>query len=157
MDNKPNINPEAVDRRTESVTTKNVQGYASTAHVTRDVAGEQRVRTFKNSRILWTVLTIIEVFLGLRFILKAIAANPDSNFSIFIYGLTGVLIAPFKALVDTPTVGGSVFEVTTLIAMAVYALLFWIIVKVVRIFTDRSTSQTVSTRADSDQDKPNIQ
>ena len=156
MDNKPNVNPEAVDRRTETVTTRD-QGYATTAHVTRDVAGEQRVRTFKNSRILWTILVIIEVFLGLRFILKAIAANPDSNFSIFIYGLTGLLIAPFKTLVATPTAGGSVFEVTTLIAMAVYALFFWIIVKVFRIFTDRSTSQTVSTHAEREHDKNNIQ
>ena len=159
MDKRPTItpvNPEAVDKRTDTVTT-NFQGRDSTAHVTRDVAAEQRVRTYKYSRILWTILVIIEVFLGLRFILKAIAANPDSGFSKFIYGFTGLLIAPFNSLVETPSVGGSVFEVTTLIAMLVYALLFWILVKVIRIFTDRSTSQTVSTRAEREHDKNNIQ
>jgi len=157
MSDNKRPNEEAVDRRTETVVTQK-PGYASTEHVTRDVAGEQRVRTYKYSRFLWTILSIVEIFLGLRFVLKAIGANPDTGFSKFIYGATGWLIAPFKLLVGTPVIEGSVIEVTTLIAMAVYALFFWIIVRLVRMATDRSTAQTTVTHSarEQDQDRTNL-
>ncbi len=157
MSDNKQPNEEAVDRRTETVVTQK-PGYDSTEHVTRDVAGEQRVRTYKYSRFLWTILSIVEIFLGLRFVLKAIGANPDSGFSKFIYGATGWLIAPFRLLVGTPSIEGSVFEVTTLIAMAVYALFFWIIVRIVRMVTDRSVSQSTVTHTahERDQNKHNL-
>jgi uncharacterized membrane protein len=135
-------NVEAVDRRTETVVTQQ-PGYATTDHITRDVAAEQKLRSLKIDRILWTLLGILEIFLGMRFVLKLIAANAASGFSVFIYGITGAVIAPFRSLLGTPTYEGSIFEITTLVAMAVYALFFWIIVRVIRIATDRSTSQTV--------------
>jgi uncharacterized membrane protein len=133
----------AVDQRTETIVTQQ-PGYATTDHVTRDVAAEQRMRSQKIDRILWTLLGILEIFLGLRFVLKLIGANPDSGFSIFIYGITGAVIAPFRSLLGTPTYAGSVFEITTLVAMAVYALFFWILMRVIRIVTDRSTSRTIT-------------
>lgn len=82
--------------------------------------------------------------MGLCFLLKLIAANPDSGFSVFIYGITGAFIAPFNALLNTPTLGGSVIEVTTLIAMAVYALLFWVVARVIQIMVDRPTARSVT-------------
>jgi hypothetical protein len=39
---------------------------------------------------------------------------------------------------------GSTLEVTTLIAMAVYALLFWVLVRVITIVADRPTARTVT-------------
>ena len=53
---------------------------------------------------------------------------------------------PFTGLVATPTSGGTIFEVTTLIAMAVYALLVWGIVSVIPIVMDRPHART-TTRA----------
>jgi hypothetical protein len=73
-----------------------------------------------------------------------IAANPDSGFSIFIYGITSPFVAPFDNLVGTPAFEGMLFEATTLIAMAVYALLFWGIFQVVRILADRPSARSVS-------------
>lgn len=143
MSDYKNPNQEAVDRRTETVVTQQ-PGYATTDHITRDVAAEQRLRSFKIDRIMWTLLGILEIFLGLRFVLKLIGANASSGFSVFIYGVTGAVIAPFRSLLGTPTYQGSVFEITTLVAMAVYALFFWIIVRLIRIATDRSTSQTIT-------------
>jgi zinc transporter ZupT len=100
---------------------------------------------------MYTLLGILEILLGLRFLLKLIAANPDSGFSLFIYGITGIFVAPFNALIGTPTFGGSSFEATTLIAMGVYALLFWIIVRVLQVATSQTTARTVtrSTREES--------
>jgi hypothetical protein len=45
----------------------------------------------------------------------------------------------------TPTSGNTTIEVNTLIAMAVYALLVWIVARLIAILMDRSTARTVTT------------
>lgn len=133
----------AVDRREETVVTQQ-PGYASTEQVTRDVAAERRQTWDMINRIVLSVVGLLEILLGLRFILKLIAANPDSGFATFIYGITGVFIAPFALLVGTPTSGGTILEVTTLIAMVIYALIFWGAMHVIQIVVDRPSARTVT-------------
>ena len=140
--NQP-INEVAVDRREETVVTQQ-PGYAATEQVTRDVAAERRLGLFQVTRIVWSILGLLEVLLGLRFMLKLIAANPNSGFATFMYGITGPFMAPFTGLIGTPASGGMIFEVTALIAMAVYALLFWGIVRVIQIVADRPSARTVT-------------
>ena len=146
---KQPINEVAVYRRAETVVTQQ-PGYAATEQVTRDVAAEGRLQLLQINRIIYTLLGILEILLGLRFVLKLIAANPDSGFTVFIYGITGLFMSPFNAIIGTPTFGGSSFEATTLIAMAVYALLFWVVVRVLQVATSQTTARTVtrSTRED---------
>jgi uncharacterized membrane protein len=141
------INDVAVDRREETVTTQQ-PGYATTEQVIRDVAAERRLGLFQITRIMWTALGILEVLLGLRFLLKLIGANPESGFAWLIYGLTGLFVMPFTDLVSNWYNGKTILEVTTLIAIAVYALLYWGIVRVTRIVADRprAGSFTRSTR-----------
>jgi len=141
-ENRP-INEVAVDRRDETVVTQQ-PGYASTEQVTRDVAAERRLGFYQVTRIIWAILSLLEILLGLRFMLKLIAANPDSGFAVFIYGITGPFVAPFTGLVGTPASRGTILEVTTLIGMAVYALFFWIVVRVIRIAADRPSARTVT-------------
>lgn len=140
--NQP-INEMVVDRREETVVTQQ-PGYAATEQVTRDVAAERRQTWFMVNRIMWSVVGLLEVLLGLRFVLKLIAANPESGFAAFIYGITGPFIAPFALLVGTPTTGGIILEVTTLIAMAVYALIFWGVAHVLQIVAERPSARTVT-------------
>ena len=137
------VNEVAVDRREETVVTQQ-PGYAATEQVTRDVAAERRLVLFQVTRIVWSLLGLLEILLGLRFMLKLIAANPNSGFAAFMYGITGPFMAPFKGLIGTPTSGGTILEVTTLIAMAMYALLFWGVVRVIQIVTDRPSARTVT-------------
>ena len=40
--------------------------------------------------------------------------------------------------------GGASLEITTLIAMAVYALFVWVLARVIQIFVDRPTARTVT-------------
>jgi YggT family protein len=141
-DNRP-PHDKAVDRRDETVVTQEA-GYVSTEQVTHDVAAERRQQFDQIIRIIWTISGILAILLGLRFVLKLIGANPDSGFTVFIYGITGLFVAPFEAIVGTPTAGGSVLEVTTLIAIAVYALLFWVVVRVLQVAADRPSSRTVT-------------
>jgi YggT family protein len=140
--NQP-INELPVDRREETVVTQQ-PGYAATEQFTRDVAAEHRMQMMQITRIIYTILGLLEMLLGIRFVLHLIAANPASGFAQFIYGISGPFAAPFNGLVATPASGGSVLEVTTLIAMAVYALFFWIILRVIPIMTDRPSARTVT-------------
>jgi len=133
----------SVDRREEVVVTQQ-PGYAATEQVTRDVAAERRLRLALVTQIVWGVLGLLEILLGLRFVLKMIAANANSGFAVFIYGITKPFLAPFTALVGTPKSGGMILEVTTLIAMAVYALLFWVVVRIVLIAASRPTARTAT-------------
>jgi len=141
-ENRP-ITTTPVDRREETVVTQQ-PGYATTERVTRDVAAENRLRLFQVNRIIWSVLGLVEVLLGLRFLLKLMAANPDSGFGTFIYGITGLFVMPFTGLTPSWVTGAAILEVTTLVAMLVYALFFWGVVYVIRIAMDRPNARTVS-------------
>lgn len=144
MSENRKIDEVAVDRRDETLVTRQ-PGYASTAQTTRDAAAERRLGFQQATRIIWTILGVLEILLGLRFLLKLIAANADAGFARFIYGITKPFISPFALLVGTPTSGGTIFETTTLIAMLVYALLFWVIVRIIRVAADRPSARTVTT------------
>ncbi len=140
--NQP-IQQVSVDRREETVVTQQ-PGYTATEQVTHDAAAERRFNWFQVNRIVWSLLGLLEVLLGLRFLLKLIAANPESGFAAFLYGITNLFIAPFSLLVGTLTVGGSILEVTTAIAMVIYALACWGIVSVLQIMADRPSARTVT-------------
>jgi len=149
MSENPRMSEVSVDRRAETVVTQQ-PGYAATEEVTRDVAAERRLRLALVTQIIWAILGLLEILLGLRFLLKLIAANPDSGFAVLVYGITAPFLAPFTALVGTPQSGGVILEVTTVIAMAIYALLFWGVVSVIRIAANRPIART-STRSTREQ------
>ena len=96
-------------------------------------ASTSRWAVIKIDQTLWLLLGMLEALLGIRFFLKLIAANPESGFARFIYGLSDVFLLPFFGLTQTPTANGSVLEIPTMIAMIVYALLFWFVVYVVHL------------------------
>lgn len=85
---------------------------------------------FRGTQIIWYILTIIEVVLLLRFVLRLLAANPNAGFTDFIYSFSLLFVAPFQAVFrNTAVQGGSVFEWTTLLAMIVYYVLALILIK----------------------------
>ena len=92
-------------------------------------AQERERRLIKASQVLWFLAGILEVAIGLRVLLKLLAANPDAGFARFIYGITGVFLAPFFGLLATPSANGAVLELPTIFGMIVYALLVWGIVR----------------------------
>jgi len=88
---------------------------------------------------VWYFLSLLEVLLAFRFVLKLLGANPEAGFTSFIYALTWPFTAPFLAVFPRTILEGSIFEWTTLLAMLVY----WMIaLAIVRLFL---MSKTVST------------
>ena len=133
----------AVDRREETVITQQ-PGYATTELTVTDVAAKRRMNVFQVTRLIWTVLAVVEILLGLRFLLRLIGGSAASGFGAFIYGITGLFVAPFTGLLPFWTSGNSILELTTLVAMAIYALVFWGVVRVLSMVMERSGARTVT-------------
>lgn len=151
------IDDVAVDRREETVVTRQ-PGYAATEQMVRDVAAERRLGFYQFNRILWSLLAFLEILLAFRFVLRMIGANPNSGFAVLMYGITGVFVAPFNGLIGTPTSGGTALEVTTLIAMAVYVLIFWGFNYALKMVVERprARSFTRTTREQAPGDEGNV-
>jgi len=90
----------------------------------------RRATSIKITRAIYLIFGLIEVLLAIRFVLKALGANPEAGFAQLIYGVTGPLVAPFSGLFGTPqAAGGATLEVHTLIALVMYALVAWLLVR----------------------------
>lgn len=84
---------------------------------------------YRGTQVVWYIFYVIETLLLFRFLLKLIAANPNAAFTEIIYAVSYPFAAPFLYVVRSTQVSGSVFEWTTLIAMLVYWVLAWGIVR----------------------------
>ena len=95
--------------------------------VQREPGSEQRVFTFKATQLVWLLFGILEALIALRIVLKLIAANPASPIAALIYRITDLFLWPFAGLTATPSSGGMVLELSSFIAMIIYALIAWAI------------------------------
>lgn len=84
---------------------------------------------YRGTQVVWYILGVMEALLAFRFVLKLLGANPEAGFSSFIYGVTYIFAAPFISVFPMTQVEGNIFEWTTLLAMFVYAVLAWGIIK----------------------------
>jgi uncharacterized protein YggT (Ycf19 family) len=66
---------------------------------------------------------VLEVLIAIRVVLKLLAANPVAEFSSFVYTFTEPFVAPFQGVFPTPAGLGSVLEISSILAIIVYALL----------------------------------
>ena len=91
---------------------------------------------YRAINVVWLVVGIIVAILAFDFFFRLAAAN-DVGFASFIYGVGGVLAAPFDGIFGISTAVGtrSVIRWSDLLAMIVYALIGALLVKVVRITT----------------------
>jgi hypothetical protein len=108
-----------------------------------DLATSQWWWLSKLSSAVWMIVAIVEILIGMRVLLRAIAANPANPFTAFIYGVTGGLLAPFFGITGSPAAGGAVLEVPSILAMIVYFLIGWLVVSAIwlaeRPFTHSAT------------------
>jgi hypothetical protein len=103
----------------------------------------RREAAFTISQVIWLMFGILEGMILLRVALKLIAANPANPFASLVYGVTDLFLWPFYGLTGTPSFGGIVLEVPSMIALIVYALISWVFVKVVWLLLYRAPSTQV--------------
>jgi hypothetical protein len=84
--------------------------------------------------VTYFILAVIEVILLLRLIFRMLGANQDNGFITFLYGLSHIFVVAFNGIFNDQTLGArGVFELSTLVAMLVYALLAWGVVSLGRV------------------------
>ena len=99
------------------------------------VVGPVPAYNYRAVQAVWFLAGLVDVIIAIRFVMKLLAANPTSGFVSFMYGLSEPLVAPFRGIFGTPAAGGSVLEPASLVAIAVYSLIGWGIVALIRLLT----------------------
>jgi hypothetical protein len=126
--NRPHDDPELLHER---------QRLAQEA--ARQTKAQQATTLDKVVRGVIFLVVALEVLLGLRFLLRLTAANPENTFANVIYGLSQPFVNPFSTLFISPTFDGSIhiFDVNILVAMAAYLALLALFLGLVQVFRDR--------------------
>lgn len=97
---------------------------------------------YRASQIVYLLLGIAEALMIIRVALKLLAANADVGFVRFIYGLSAPLVAPFQGIFPTPVSNTNVLELSSLVAIVVYALVAWGIARIIFILWRRPLTTT---------------
>jgi hypothetical protein len=90
-------------------------------------------------RIIYFIAGVIIAFLVLRIIFLLLAANQGSGFVDFIYAVGGFFASPFYGIFNyTPSYGQFVFEISSVVAIVIYALVAWGLGKLFTLTSNRS-------------------
>ena len=106
----------------------------------------QRMIGYRVTQLVYWIFGLIQGLIAIRFVLKALGANPSAGFAQFIYSISDGLVSPFVNLFANPTYQGTTFELSSLIAFIVYALLAWLIGRLVWIVSGETRS-AITTRS----------
>lgn len=90
--------------------------------------------------LIMLAFVVLNGMIGLRFLLRLLAANPASPFAQLVYLFTDPFLWPFQGLLYTPAFGGSQVEFPALIAIIVYTLIAWLITRFIWLLFSRSSS-----------------
>lgn len=86
------------------------------------------------STVIYFILGVIEVIMLLRLIFRFLGANESNGFITFLYSLSHVFVGAFNGIFNDQSIGtNGVFEVSTIIAMLVCALIGWGLVSLARV------------------------
>lgn len=81
---------------------------------------------------------MLEILLAMRVILQFFGASSDDVIANIVYNLSNPFVALFVRLLRNPTLSStSVIEITTLIAMVTFAILAWLLGRVMRLAESR--------------------
>jgi hypothetical protein len=95
--------------------------------------------------VVYFIFGILEILLAFRLILKLMGASLGSTFVSLIYGITRIFILPFEGIFRRGFTQGiettSVIEPSTLVAIIVYVILAWGIVKLIKILSGKQQQE----------------
>lgn len=143
-----NVGPNYVRSEHESYVDQRGNMVDSRQEVSVDKNQQRAYIRYWISAVTYFLLSVLEVILLLRLIFRLLGANPYNGFISFLYDLSHIFVAPFNNIFNDQTIGrAGVFEISTLIAMLVYALIAWGIVALGRVIfaplpSDSSTYTT---------------
>ena len=98
---------------------------------------ERQIVLRKTTRFIWWLTGVAEGLIGLRVLLRMMAANPGNAFANFVYRLTDLYLWPFNGLTATPSSDGIVLDIPAIIGMIVYLLLAWVVIELLWLIMGR--------------------
>ena len=120
-------------------------GYERQVQVVEDLNASRRLLVSRIAQLIWLLFGALEALIGLRVVLKLIAANPGNPFARLVYAFTDLFLWPFRGLTIAPSFNGMVLELPAMIAILVYALAGWLLVRLVWLLFYNPASRTVRT------------
>lgn len=84
--------------------------------------------------LIFKVFLFLQFFLFLRLFLKFFGANPETPVVSFIYKYSDILISPFRFIFNDIYFWNRLLEMSTVSAMAGYAVVMFIAPKILRLF-----------------------
>jgi len=95
-------------------------------------AANQNSAVARVVNIVYYLFGIVEVILVIRILLHLVAANSANTFANIIDGISYPFVMLFSTLVKNPVLGAtSVLEITTIIAMVVWAIVAWLVARLI--------------------------
>jgi YggT family protein len=86
---------------------------------------------FKAQQIVYLIYGVLTGLLVIRIVLSLLGANRGNGFANFIYSITNPFVSPFRGLFGyRAQYGVSRFEVESIVAIIVYGLVTWLIIKI---------------------------
>lgn len=138
------LDRDQIDRR-KKVVVQQHGDHVHEEHVVRDINLEYRESVYKIVQFVWLLFGGLEGLIGIRMALKLIGANPGNWFAALVYQLSDLFLWPFQNLTVNPAFGNFVLEITSLIALLVYALIGWAITRLIWVIFYRRPSTDVTT------------
>ncbi|OGN10821.1 MAG: hypothetical protein A3C69_01520 [Candidatus Yanofskybacteria bacterium RIFCSPHIGHO2_02_FULL_43_12] len=82
-------------------------------------------------RLINIIFGLMEALLAIRLVLKLLSASPNAPFVAWIYQASQFVLQPFfGAFPSVPVSATAVFEITTLFAIIIYAIVRFLIVEI---------------------------
>ena len=101
-------------------------------------AANQNASIARLVNIVYFLFGVLELLLAVRVILHLMGVNAGNGFANFIYVLSAPFVALFASLLQNPVLSPTaVLEVTTIIAMIVYAIVAWLVGRLVWLVLSR--------------------
>ena len=101
-------------------------------------AANQNSAVARVVRIVYFLFGVLELLLAARIVLQAVGANDNNTIASVILGLSHPFVALFSSLFSNPALGAhAVLELTTIAAMIFYAVVAWLIGRLVWLVLSR--------------------
>ena len=75
--------------------------------------------------------------------MRLLGANPATPFVAWLYRVSGGMVAPFAGAFPSLNFGGFILELSTIFAMIGYAIIAWLVLRLVSFVSDAMSSSRI--------------
>lgn len=129
-----------VDRAGEAAAAASLKRKAvdEVASTERELARSRTVA--RGSQFIDYAFFLVYGIIGLAIALEAVGARESAGFAQFVYALAFPFVAPFRGILNDPSIGSSQFMASYVVALVAYILLHMATSGLLRLFAERKTT-----------------